>query len=178
MPDAPASMEPEMAPSKPPRLLTRRQGIVGALALVGATAGLAACSSSSSPDGQSTAPTAAALPPQDPTLIDEQALIDRYDAAISAFPALAGDLTPLRDQHLDHLTALGGSPAASPSSQASSVAPSPKAAIGSLIDAERAGMRQRLAACVDAKTPEQARVLAFIAASEGSHIPALQQVKP
>jgi hypothetical protein len=150
---------------------------VGALALVGATAALAACTSSSSPDAASTAPTAAALPPQDPTLADEQSLIDRYDATIAAFPALSAALTPIRDQHAEHLTALGSVAAASSATPATGVAPTAKAAIGSLIDAERAGMRLRLAACVDAKTPEQARVLAFIAASEGSHIPALHQVK-
>ena len=38
---------------------------------------------------------------------NEQQLISRYDATIAAYPALASKLTPLRDQHAQHLSAMG-----------------------------------------------------------------------
>jgi hypothetical protein len=53
----------------------------------------------------------------------------------------------------------------------------PRAAIGVLIDAERSAMRQRIDACVAATDPETARTLTFIAASEGSHVPALKDLQ-
>ena len=170
---------PDQQPAIRPDLLTRRQALVGGLALVGAAGALAACSSNPSSEGGTSSAIASTAP--DPTVLDEQQLIDRYEATIAAFPALAATLTPIRDQHAEHLTALGGAPAAAPSPAVTagaglSAAQTSKAAVGALIDAERTAMRERLAACVAATTPERARVLAYVAASEGSHIPALQQV--
>lgn len=49
--------------------------------------------------------------------IREQALLQLYDAALAAFPALAPVLTPLREDHVQHRRALGG--AALPTATAS-----------------------------------------------------------
>ena len=80
-----------------------------------------------------------------------------------------------------HLAALTGEPVAPASEQASAVAASggpvtAKSAVRTLIAAERAAARQRIEACVAATEPGLARTLAFIAASEASHIPALKEV--
>jgi hypothetical protein len=174
---------PDPRPTRTPPVeaaLTRRQGLLGVLALGGLGGlALAACSSPATPD-QTVAPSASAAPVS-PAVADEQALIARYDATIVAFPALAAALTTIRDQHGEHLVALGvadSAPAATASDAPLSLPTDPRAAIGVLIDAERSAMRQRIDACVAATDPETARTLTFIAASEGSHVPALKDLQP
>jgi hypothetical protein len=174
---------PDPRPTRTPPVeaaLTRRQGLLGVLAL-GAFGGLAlsACSSPATLD-QTVAPSATAAPVP-PAVADEHALITRYDATIAAFPALAAGLTAIRNQHGEHLVALGvaaSAPVSTASDAPLSLPTDPRAAIGALIDAERAAMRQRIDACVAATEPETARTLTFIAASEGSHVPALKDLQP
>jgi len=160
-------------------VLTRRQGLF-ALALAATGTALAACTSSAAPPASSTAvPTAA---PVSPTVADEQSLVLLYDQAIAAQPSLAAVLQPIRDQHLQHLTALGsaapeGSAPALSGSASTTSASSAKATLQSLIDAETSAAQQRADAAVTATDPQQARTLTFIAASEASHVPALKAAR-
>lgn len=102
----------------------------------------------------------------------ERALIAAYDAALTAFPALATELSAIRAQHADHLAAMGDDGA----EPAAAMAPaSPQAAITALRAAEQQAARERRTSCVAAADPELARVLALIAASEQSHAAALRQ---
>ena len=88
-------------------------------------------------------------------------------------PAAATLLATIRDQHAQHRDALGGTA----SEPARVPAPaSPAAAIASLVAAERTASRDRIRSCVAADSPESARLLAFIAASEASHVPALRDL--
>jgi hypothetical protein len=168
MPEVPARRVPG---------LTRRQGLTAA-ALLGPVGLLAACSSAEAPQSGASAASTATGRATDPTgevTASEQDLIDRYDCVIAAFPALGTPLAALRDQHRQHAAALSG---ASPGSSASVTAPaSEQAALHMLITAEREAMHQRIAACMAAQDPALARTLAFIAASEGSHVPALRDLR-
>jgi hypothetical protein len=159
--------------------ITRRQGLAGLVAL-GGLAGLAACSTSTAPEASPANSTASAA--ISPTVADERSLLARYDATIAAFPALAPGLSLVRDQHAEHLRALGSpatpsGSASDPAGTAVSLPTDPTAAVGALIDAERSAMRLRVDACVAATDPQSARILTFIAASEGSHIPALRNLQ-
>lgn len=103
----------------------------------------------------------------------EQALIAQYQAFITAFPQLSAQLTPILDQHADHLKALG----VSGSSTAAPVAASdPRTAVAALADVEREAAKARRTSCVAATNLELARLLALIAASEASHAPALTRM--
>lgn len=165
------------------RTITRRQGLL-AVAVVGSAGLVAACTTSSEPDVPS--PTPSPTGPIDESAAGERSLLTQYDQVIAALPALAAALSPLRAQHADHLAALTGEPAAatatSPASAVATAAASStgpvtaKSAVRTLIAAERAAARQRIEACVAATEPGLARTLAFIAASEASHIPALKDV--
>lgn len=158
--------------------LSRRRAL-GALALLTPIGLVAACTSAgdAAPDATAT--------PSSPGLAEEvaaaeQDLVGRYDIAIAAFPALAAPLGALREEHAQHAAAL--SPAASPRPRATStpVDPVPEgqnAVLSSLIAAEREAMKERIAACVAAEDAELARTLAFIGASEGSHVPALRGLR-
>jgi hypothetical protein len=160
--------------------ITRRQGLVG-LASLGALGVLAACSSTPEPE-QTVAPTTPpTVSPDAEALANEHELIARYDATLATFPAIAAILQPIRDQHAQHAAALGGAASPDPTSSGPTLPALPtdtRAAVGALIDAERSAMRQRISACVAASAPETARLLTFIAASEGSHIPALKDAQP
>lgn len=103
----------------------------------------------------------------------EQALIAQYKATIAAFPQLATSLTPIMEQHQAHLTAIA---ITAPSAVAATSAPTPRAALTALVDAERAGALARADSCRAATNADLARTLAFIAASEASHVPALREV--
>lgn len=158
-------------------LLTRRQGLTAAAVLLGAGV-LAACSSG---DGSTTTATAAptAANPLAPTLTDEAALIALYDQSIAALPDLAKFLQPIRDQHAEHLSALGGSAEQQASATASStLAADPTAAIATLIEAERSASKQRIDASLDATDAQTVRTLVYIAASEAAHVPALKDLNP
>jgi hypothetical protein len=106
----------------------------------------------------------------------EAALIAQYQATIAAYQDLAAPLTLLMDQHRAHLAAMAIAPSSAPPSTGVPVPGSARQAVTALADAERAATQQRGQACVDAMDPALARTLAFIAASEASHVPALGQV--
>lgn len=106
----------------------------------------------------------------DQALATELALIDAYDRALAA-----GDdplLRRIRQEHLAHLAALGGraptTPAALRGDGASTVD------LTELIALEREAALAARRACGDAAEPTLIRTLAFIAASEASHGPALE----
>ena len=121
--------------------------------------------------------TAASGPASDPIAAEvagaEQALIAQYQAFITAFPQLKLELTPILDQHADHLKALG---VTTTSTAAPVAASDPRTAVAVLADAEREAAKARRTSCVAATNPELARLLALIAASEASHAPALTRM--
>ena len=157
------------------RLITRRRGL--ALLATAVPLGLvAACSSDDAPETSTPAPAPTAGPTvAQQVSLDEAAIIALYDAVISTLPD--GDtrarpvLVAIREQHQQHLAALDQADA-----PASEGAPAAPATIATLVDAERAAARGRIRSCTEAQEPELARVLAFIAASEASHVPALREL--
>jgi hypothetical protein len=154
--------------------LTRRALMVGTLGLAGAGV-LAACGEQGS---DVTSPGTGAKSESVPIDVaaSEQALIDQYGAAITAFPALAPAFASLQSQHQEHLAALGVEAPAAASSTAAMAATGLEAAILGLMEAERQASRARRTSCGATADPELARTLTFIAASEASHVPALRQL--
>ena len=163
-------------PSAP--TFTRRQGMA-ALALLGPVGLLAACSGDSAPDEP--VPTPSPTSVADATVRSEQELVALYAAVAAAFPELSPLLTMIGDQHRAHAQAVAGSSAAPDGSGASptpiAVPGTRAAAVDLLIASERRSQRERVDACVAATEPGLARTLAFIGASEASHIPALKEVR-
>lgn len=149
-------------------MLSRRDVLVAALAGSGAAL-LTACGST--PDD---APATDAQPGGDDALRRdvaqaEQSLIHRYEAALESAPAaLASLLTRIRDEHLDHLSAMGVAPASAPAS-------ANPGRVDALRAAERDAARGRRTAAVAARDAELTRVLALIAASEAGHVVALRE---
>jgi hypothetical protein len=145
---------------------------------------LAAACTDSDPDpvraGRSARPPAP--PPPDPddapraaAVARERTLVQHYDATITALPALAGRLAPLRTQHQTHLAALLGttaspstSPAAQPSAGAVAVPATPAAALSALSALERSTGQAHGDACLTVSRA-LAGVLASLSASELSH---------
>ncbi|MEV4941893.1 hypothetical protein [Streptomyces zaomyceticus] len=124
-------------------------------------------------------------------------LLERYDAALAAHPALAPRLNPLRRSVAAHAVALGeggttvrpataapaGAPAGAPSSTSASASPStsakptaspvpvatdPRAVLRELATAERTASDAHTAALLTAP-PEYARLLASVAAAGAAH---------
>lgn len=110
----------------------------------------------------------------------EHLMIARYQAVVSGFPALAGELGPLLAEHRAHLTALHSRllPGAKPAPVPSSGPPIPAgpadraAAIAGLRAAEDRAARALLDSLAVA-SPSLAQLLASIAASEATHAAAL-----
>lgn len=164
-----------VSPPPPQPWLTRRAGLLAAVLAV-PFASAAACSTSASDGARETAAgDTSASDGGDDQAIQEAGLVARYDAVIAAFPGTTAValLTELRDQHAAHRDALGGAEAVAPTSP---VPESIDAALADLTATERAASRARIRACVATDDPERARLLAFIAASEASHVPALRDV--
>lgn len=182
MPDAadPVIGTAAAAGHRPGRGLTRREGLL-ALALLAPAGLVAACSGSTEP---TPGPTSASAPPADlaaEVAAEESALISTYDAVLAAATGLGDEVVALlsliREQHAQHREALGG--AAVPPSASGSAAPvTIDAAVANLIAAEREAARSRIRACVAAGDGDLARLLAFIGASEASHVPALRDLSP
>ena len=117
----------------------------------------------------------------EPALADamaaEAALLARYDAVLRRWPALAGTLGPLRDDHEHHRQALVTAGAGRPAP----VSPSParglsrRRALRSLLAAERAAAATGLDGCL-AAPPALAGLLGSIAACERSHAVVLADV--
>ena len=167
---------PEVPPIRQPSL-TRRQGLT-AVALLGPVGLLAACSSDEPTSAPSDPASSAQPAPGDPAAdvsAGEQELIALYDGVIGAFPALGATLEAIRDEHRQHAAALAAT--AVPSAAVVTAPASRSAALRLLIAAEREAMHSRIAASVAAPDPALARTLAFIAASEGSHVPALRDLR-
>jgi hypothetical protein len=107
---------------------------------------------------------------------DSRALAERYAAVITAHPALADRLRPLRTVVLQHERALGGgsgasaspSAAQSASPSASAVPADPKSALAGLAAAERTLADQRAKALLDVPG-ELARLMASLAAAGAAH---------
>lgn len=153
-----------MTPAADP--LTRRALLASALG--GSALVVAGCStptipllSTPDPDDEVRATVAAS----------ELALIAAYDQVITANPALADRLRPLRDQHRDHLAAVaedlqlptpGASQSRSPGDRGEG--------LRTLRRLEAAATRQRIDASVAAAEPELASLLARIGASESGHV--------
>ncbi|MFH8581794.1 hypothetical protein [Streptomyces zaomyceticus] len=118
-------------------------------------------------------------------------LLERYDAALAAHPALASRLNPLRRSVAAHAEALGeggttvrpatAAPTAAPASASASasasakptaspapVATDPRAALKELATAERTASDAHTAALLTAP-PEYARLLASVAAAGAAH---------
>lgn len=153
--------------------LTRR-ALIGGSALVGASLIVAACSPSPSPE-----PTDSPAPTSDPdaqvrsdVAAAEAALLALYDAVIAAHPALASDLSVLRDEHAAHAEAMGvtASPPGAPAVGSRSEA------LATLTDAEQQAIAQRTASCESASGADLARVTALIAASEAGHVEYLRGI--
>lgn len=156
-------------------MLTRR-----ALLVAGATLPLVACTDSPPPRP---APTAV-----DPdvalraaALARETALLQAYDEAVAAVPALATLLAPLRADHDAHIVALalpGAAPTPTPSATAVPVpaaaalptepAKRKAAALARLVAAERAASKAHATGAL-AASPGLAALLGQLAASEASH---------
>jgi len=154
---------------------TRRAVLLGAIA-TSATVVVGCSSSDEPPEAIEIEPTA---PPEpDPNVLDELALIGAYAGAIDAFPELRGTLSTIADQHRAHARELGAS-----EDELASITPIPpsaaniRPAVTELIKRERSAANLRADSTVAAQDPEAVRALTFIAASEASHIPELQDVR-
>ncbi|MFF1395939.1 hypothetical protein ACFVZD_19240 [Streptomyces sp. NPDC058287] len=103
---------------------------------------------------------------------DSGDLLDRYEAALAAHPALAARLGPLRDEVARHAKSFGAParPAApaSPSPSPSASPASEKDTVSALAKAEREIADHRAAALVEAPA-ELARLLASVAAAGAGH---------
>ena len=159
------------------RGITRREGLI-ALTLGGPAALLASCTSDTAEPGPTPSPVVSLEGATESVAASEALLAASYDAAIAALPdadpAVIALLTGIRDQHAAHRDALGGT------SLAPDAPPQPAAqaaVIDELLAAERQAARDRIDACESATDPELARLLAMIAASEASHVPALREIR-
>lgn len=157
---------------------TRRSLLIaGAAGAVSATWLITGCSSDSeAPEAIAIEPSA---PPEaDPNVADELTLIGAYLGAIAAFPELRGTLTTIADQHRAHARELGASQEAL--ANIDPIAPSAakvRPAVTELIERERAAAGQRADSTAANDDPESVRMLTYIAASETSHIPELQDLR-
>jgi hypothetical protein len=119
----------------------------------------------------------------------EDAMISRYAAVISAFPALTGTVSPLLRQHQQHLVQLRArlvipagapSPSASPSATAHPRRPRIPLSQAAAISYLRAAERDEAAALIGwlaAVTPSLAQLFASIGASEATHVAVLRSAR-
>jgi hypothetical protein len=109
-------------------------------------------------------------PTPDSQQADELALIAVYDAALlSSGPRATIVYQRLRDEHVEHLAALGWQQPPPPPVDAD---PSRR----TLMRAERRATRIRSNAAVVSPDAEQAQILALIAASEAQHVLDLEEL--
>lgn len=116
--------------------------------------------------------------PLAPLLAEALSLASQHEAAIAAFPALAGRLTPVAAAHREHAAALTKvikaprpSGSASPDPSASTAAPAGdvKSTLATLRSAEQAGQRSAAEAC-QAAPAERAALVGSIAAARATHL--------
>lgn len=153
-----------------PRRRTLLASAAGAFALVGCSA------PESSTDTTGGSPSAADRARARATR-DSRALAERYATVITAHPALAERLRPLRAEVVRHAAAFDtGEPATASASPSTSVSPSAspavpadeKGALADLAAAERTLADQRTKALLDVPG-ELARLLASVAAAGAAH---------
>jgi hypothetical protein len=115
--------------------------------------------------------------PLAPLLAEALSLADRHEAAIAAFPALAGRLSPVAEAHREHAAALakmikapepGASPPA-PSTAPATPESDQKSALAALRSAEQKGQKAAAEACRSAPA-ERAALLGSIAAARATHL--------
>ncbi|KQV95453.1 hypothetical protein [Streptomyces sp. Root369] len=108
---------------------------------------------------------------------DSRGIVERYDAVLAAYPALAERVGPLRAEAVRHAEAFGETGAtASPTASPASPSPAPsvtvptteKDALAQLAAAERALADRRAKALLDVPG-ELARLLASVAAAGAAH---------
>ncbi|MFF0084244.1 hypothetical protein ACFYR1_31680 [Streptomyces canus] len=108
---------------------------------------------------------------------DSRGIVERYDAVLAAYPALAERVGPLRAEAVRHAEAFGETVAtSSPTASPASPSPSPsvtvptteKDALAQLAAAERALADRRAKALLDVPG-ELARLLASVAAAGAAH---------
>lgn len=158
--------------------LTRRRGLM-LLAALAPVSALTACGEDE-PSVTASVPVEPDTPDLNATVAEQEAaLIALYDSVLDSLPESDARrreiLGELRQQHVDHHQALV------PGQELASTPPSPDGApvapgVRDLAAAERSAAKERIAACIDASDPDLARTLAFIAASEASHVPALSDL--
>lgn len=148
-------------------------GSVSALGLV--TGSLAACGNNDAGDASVQTTTDAGEVIRQEVINAETALVALYAQAVAALPDLEPALGAIRDQHLAHAMAMGASAdvQGTPPGQLPATAAE---VLQGLIDAEKAAVGARSAACAGAPEVELTRVLALITASESSHIPYLTAI--
>lgn len=153
-------------------MLTRRRLLTGALAVPAVGLLASGCSTDTAPVGPTPDETA-----RDTARADEQQLLDRYAATLSTHPELAGQLGPVRDEHVAHLHALAPPPTSgtpSPTGAASAAASpvdvpaDPDTAVRALVAAESVAAAAR-GQQVPVTGAELAVLLASIGASEQTH---------
>lgn len=144
--------------------LSRRRVI--ALGAVAAAAGMGAACSGAEPEEMR-----GSEPERNPLTTPDIELLALYSAVRRTYPELDGVLAEIEGQHLDHLTALGGS--IPEVSLEVTVAETSAAALEQCMIAERRAADAHQAACLQSNDPIEARLIAIIAASEASHVPAL-----
>jgi hypothetical protein len=110
------------------------------------------------------------------TAVSEQQLVAAYDAVIAAIPSLSGELGTIRDQHTQHLAALGDTQAASGSPAAIDTAARP-AALRALRKLERGAASERTMAAVSVSAADLVQLLTRIGASEAGHAAYLSGVR-
>ena len=129
------------------------------------------CTSTADPDSSSASGTDPAPAPEADAAVragvaaDEAALIALYDAVIAAHPDLAGDLTPLRDEHVAHAESMGALESAPVPAGVGTRAQ----ALAAIREAEQRAVAERTASCEECTTADLARLTALIAASEAGH---------
>lgn len=150
-----------------PSLSRRGLLVAGAVGLAGACTG----------SGAQVTPTAAPTVDPDVALLiaardRELALLAAYRAQVTALPHLADELSRFGDQHLEHLTALGGTPppvpSPSPVAQHPDSSPAATAARKALAALEQRTAAAHAAAAADASL-SLAPLLASLCASESAH---------
>lgn len=159
-------------------LITRRRGL-GLLAATLPMGLLTACGDATSTSAPATTREATTGPTLTQRVTaDEAALVALYDAALQVLSANDGPLRPLletiRDQHAQHLAALNTDGVEVP--QTPGPVSSDGVPVSALIEAELAAAKRRIRDCTEAQDPGLARLLAFMGASEASHVPALRSV--
>ena len=148
-------------------------GSAAAVAAAFLVAGVSGCSTPDPNDPNAPTPTGEDDPDfalRSSVVLAEATLIAAYDATLAAFPSLADQLRPFRDNHAAHLEAVNvGGALEVPAPVAAQVPASPAKAQRRLAAAEGAAAAERAANCLTSARWQLARELSLIGACEASH---------